>query len=415
MELYGSSPSILEVEYFEEVGTGLGPTLEFYSTVSKEFSKKKLKLWRENESPENEEFAFGKRGLFPAPMSDEQATTENGKKVLHLFKMLGKFVARAMLDSRIIDVSFNPTFFRIGDGAAAIKPSLGSVKNVDSDLAKSLMLLKQFANIKKQIDENGNLDPAQKVQAIQRITIDGAHVEDLGVDFTLPGYSSIELVENGANTAVTIDNVSLFVDKVLDYTLGSGVQKQVDAFRAGFSQVFPYSALRAFTPDELVMLFGRVNEDWSLESMFHATRSNIIPFANMNSALMDSIKADHGYNLDSKSVRNLLQVMSELTPEQRRDFLQFITGSPKLPIGGTCNPTLYSIPLLTPITGFKSLTPMFTVVCKPSEPPYCSDDYLPSVMTCVNYLKMPDYTTVDILREKLNVAIQDGQGAFHLS
>jgi E3 ubiquitin-protein ligase TRIP12 len=56
---------------------------------------------------------------------------------------------------------------------------------------------------------------------------------------------------------------------------------------------------------------------------------------------MDSIKADHGYNLDSKSVRNLLQTMSEFKDQQRRDFLQFITGSPKLPIGGRS--TLYLI------------------------------------------------------------------------
>lgn len=49
---------------------------------------------------------------------------------------------------------------------------------------------------------------------------------------------------------------------------------------------------------------------------------------------MDSVKADHGYNMDSKSVKNLLQTMSELDPVQRRDFLQFTTGSPKLPIGG---------------------------------------------------------------------------------
>jgi E3 ubiquitin-protein ligase TRIP12 len=49
---------------------------------------------------------------------------------------------------------------------------------------------------------------------------------------------------------------------------------------------------------------------------------------------MDSIKADHGFNMDSKSVKNLLQTMSELDPAQRRDFLQFTTGSPKLPIGG---------------------------------------------------------------------------------
>jgi E3 ubiquitin-protein ligase TRIP12 len=135
----------------------------------------------------------------------------------------------------------------------------------------------------------------------------------------------------------------------------------------------------------------------------------------MLAALMDSIKADHGYNLDSKSVRNLLQTMSEFTDQQRRDFLQFITGSPKLPIGGTSSTPSSHMNYANTHPGFKNLTPMFTVVCKPSEPPYTSDDYLPSVMTCVNYLKMPDYSTVQILREKLGVAIQEGQGAFHLS
>ncbi|KAI4705656.1 hypothetical protein J4E81_000540 [Alternaria sp. BMP 2799] len=380
MQLYGHSASVLEVEYFEEVGTGLGPTLEFYSTVSREFSKKKLKLWRENESSDQDEYAFGKRGLYPAPMSTEEASTENGEKRLELFKILGKFVARSMLDSRIIDVSFNPTFFRISDGSsAAVAPSLGAIKAVDEDLAKSLVLLKQFADAKKKVD-NDNLSAAAKAAALNDIVIQDCRVEDLALDFTLPGYGSIELIPNGADTSVTIENVDTYVEKVIDFTLGSGVQRQADAFRAGFTEVFPYSALKAFTPDELVMLFGRTDEDWSLET------------------LMDSIKADHGYNLDSKSVRNLLATMSEFDAQERRDFLQFITGSPKLPIGG-----------------FKALTPMFTVVCKPSEPPYSSDDYLPSVMTCVNYLKMPDYSTVDILREKLSVAIREGQGAFHLS
>lgn len=58
---------------------------------------------------------------------------------------------------------------------------------------------------------------------------------------------------------------------------------------------------------------------------------------------------------------------------------------------------------------------MFTVVCKASEPPYAPDDYLPSVMTCVNYLKLPDYSTLDVMRKQLLVAIREGQGAFHLS
>lgn len=255
MELYGSSPSVLEVEYFEEVGTGLGPTLEFYSTVSKEFSKKKLKLWRENESNDKDEYAFGNLGLFPAPMSQDQAESEFGKKLLHLFKMLGKFVARSMLDSRIIDISFNPTFFRIGE-VAGLSASLGAIKAVDADLAKSLLYLKKFADMKKKLGEDSGVD----------VEVGGVHVEDLGLDFTLPGYPTINLIPEGNEVAVTIDNVGDYINKVVDFTIGSGVKRQIDAFRSGFSQVFPYTSLKTFTPGELVMLFGRTEEDWSIES-----------------------------------------------------------------------------------------------------------------------------------------------------
>lgn len=266
MELYGASPSVLEVEYFEEVGTGLGPTLEFYSSVSRAFAKKKLKLWRENESQSTSEYAFGQQGLFPAPMNEKVAESENGRKVLHLFRMLGKFVARSMLDSRIIDISFNPTFFRAGENDETVAPSLGAVKTVDTDLASSLKLLRKFVLAKKVVDGNMVLTAEGKARRISEIEFESVRVEDLELDFTLPGYPEIELIPNGANTSVTIHNVGEYVDQVIDLTLGSGVRRQAEAFRAGFSQVFPYSALRAFTPDELVMLFGRVEEDWSLES-----------------------------------------------------------------------------------------------------------------------------------------------------
>lgn len=212
-------------------------------------------------------------------------------------------------------------------------PSLGAIKTVDEGLAKSLLLLKQFADAKKKV-EDSDMSPEEKALALQEIVIHDCTVEDLALDFTLPGYDSIELMEDGANTPVTIDNVDTYVDKVIDFTLGSGVERQANAFREGFSEVFPYSALKAFTPDELVMLFGRTDEDWSLESRFQIPCEKY-DHANDDSALMDSIKADHGYNLDSKSVRNLLATMSEFNAQERRDFLQFITGSPKLPIGGT--------------------------------------------------------------------------------
>jgi E3 ubiquitin-protein ligase TRIP12 len=41
---------------------------------------------------------------------------------------------------------------------------------------------------------------------------------------------------------------------------------QAKAFKEGFSKVFPITDLRAFSADELVMLFGNSDEDWSVES-----------------------------------------------------------------------------------------------------------------------------------------------------
>ena len=50
--------------------------------------------------------------------------------------------------------------------------------------------------------------------------------------------------------------------------LGKGAQVLAQAFWEGFSEDFPLEDLQAFTADELVMLFGNADEDWSIESMF---------------------------------------------------------------------------------------------------------------------------------------------------
>jgi len=166
----------------------------------------------------------------------------------------------------------------------------------------------------------------------------------------------------------------------LDAIIGTGARPQAKAFREGFSKVFPISDLQAFTADELVMLFGNSDEDWGIET------------------LNEAIKADHGFNGESRSIRDLIELMSEFDVTARRDFLQFITGSPKLPIGG-----------------FRGLNPPLTVVRKPHEVPLTADDYLPSVMTCVNYLKLPEYSSKKVMREKLCTAMKEGVGSFHLS
>lgn len=216
------------------------------------------------------------------------------------------------------------------------------------------------------------------------------------LDFTLPGYD-IELRPGGKDTDVTIENVKEYIQEVIDATIGTGAAMQAKAFREGFSRVFPVTDLQAFSSDELGVLFGSAEEDWSIESEpsalgFYLMRSDLF------SALTEALKADHGFNVESPAIRDLLTIMSDYDETARRSFLQFITGSPKLPIGG-----------------FRGLNPPLTVVRKPHEAPFTADDYLPSVMTCVNYLKLPQYSSREVMREKLSVAMSEGVGSFHLS
>ena len=46
MSELATSRSLLEIQYENEVGTGLGPTLEFYTLVSKEIQRADLSLWK---------------------------------------------------------------------------------------------------------------------------------------------------------------------------------------------------------------------------------------------------------------------------------------------------------------------------------------------------------------------------------
>jgi E3 ubiquitin-protein ligase TRIP12 len=60
--------------------------------------------------------------------------------------------------------------------------------------------------------------------------------------------------------------VKEYIDEVIDAIIGEGAMQQAKAFREGFSKVFPVTDLLAFSADELVILFGSAEEDWSIES-----------------------------------------------------------------------------------------------------------------------------------------------------
>ncbi|KAJ3298738.1 Ubiquitin fusion degradation protein 4, partial [Blyttiomyces sp. JEL0837] len=324
MDLYGSTQMLLEVEFFDEVGTGLGPTLEFYSMICKELRRRngvllgsastaasatkesdpaaaalqaagvtasgqRVVIWRSDgvvptsQAPadDDDQYLNPASGLFPAPLSNDQARSESGKKTLNLFKSMGTFVAKAMLDSRLLDLPISPLFLEMVVGteqkdrsrsqhahgrAGRLASELHLLKHVDPMLYQSLAELNRFVHIQNVIQMDSSLSAEEKSSRLSGVSVRGAKLEDLCLDFTLPGYPGVELIPKGPETPVTTSNLGDYIEAIVDLTVGEGVQRQVDAFRRGFDKVFPASDLRCFSVQELsLILGGNDSEDWSIE------------------------------------------------------------------------------------------------------------------------------------------------------
>lgn len=391
MDLYASHKAMLEVEYFGEVGTGLGPTLEFYTLVSRELRRQELHLWVGEDPPDAErdkqptekrvdddgqQYVYTPFGLFPKAIQQDESGEGVPARVVQLFTFMGRFVAKAMLDNRLVDLPLSVPFLRSILGLELGMPDL---EEINPQLAKTLSRLQALASRRQALVRAGG-KPAELEAAIAGLTLDGCAVSDLGIDFTLPGQPEVELSSNGSERSVSIDNLGEYVQRVLEVYLHEGVKTQICAFCKGFSDVFPIEHLRAFTAEELDVLFNGTREKWERD------------------VIVEHLKFDHGYTRSSRAVGYLLEILCDLDDATLSQFLKFVTGSPRLPVGGLAR-----------------LSPRLTIVLKRPENGVSPDAYLPSVMTCANYLKLPDYSSKTIMRERLMTSIFEGQGAFLLS
>ncbi|XP_060516709.1 E3 ubiquitin-protein ligase TRIP12 isoform X2 [Cylas formicarius] len=382
MQDLASSKALLEVQYENEVGTGLGPTLEFYALVSKELQRHNLELWYAPDAGRSPgDYVFNRTGLFPAPLA-RGAKIGFITKIKSKFRFLGKFMAKAVMDSRMLDLPFSLTFYRWLLGQEHCL-TLSDLKHISPDIYITIKKMQEIVRQRDEILHDGDLTEEDKILKIEKLEFDGCAIEDLGLDFIVPGYN-VELIKNGRNTHLTIHNLHLYVKVLSHWMLVEGVSRQMESFREGFDSVFPLNNLRVFQPEELECVFCGSPKDqvsgWDIKT------------------LMECCRPDHGYNIDSRAIKYLFEVLSSYNGDEQRMFVQFLTGSPRLPVGG-----------------FKALSPPLTVVRKTLELNMNPDDFLPSVMTCVNYLKLPDYSSVAIMREKLRIAASEGQHSFHLS
>lgn len=98
-QIFLAKKSILEFEFAGEEGSGLGPTLEFYSLVAEQIMNPDLNLWRK--TPDN--------SLFPSAFIKEDIF----ERTRIIFRMIGCFIGRVLIDKRTIDFPLNPIIWKL--------------------------------------------------------------------------------------------------------------------------------------------------------------------------------------------------------------------------------------------------------------------------------------------------------------
>ncbi|KAK2190392.1 hypothetical protein NP493_82g04009 [Ridgeia piscesae] len=464
MKHHAHRKSILEIEFRSEEGTGLGPTLEFYALVAANLQRKDLGLWLyDDDIPDDLSrhvdigdgikppgyYVQRSCGLFPAPIPQDSAHMDRAEA---LFRFMGVFFAKCIQDNRLVDIPLSTPFLKLmcmGDVvdnvsqnyrellcrtdsasedsfiddddatpteesekelildppkrhlvshmsniASLVAANLGPAwyaglltyddfELVDPHRARFLKQLQQLANAKHVILTDRSLSEDDRSRQLQNLTLQNPPVrlEDLSLTFvfnpssTVYNYSSVELKYGGETEEVTLDNVEEYIECVTDFCLNTGIRRQMEAFRAGFNSVFPMEKLFPFSPSELqLILCGDQAPQW--------TRNDILQYT----------EPKLGYTKESGGFQRFVNVLVEMSGDERKAFLQFTTGCSSLPPGGLAN-----------------LHPRLTVVRKVDG----NDSSYPSVNTCVHYLKMPDYSTEEILRERLLAATTEK--GFHLN
>ena len=348
----------LEFEYLGEIGNGLGPTLEFYRLITEKLFAKK-ELW----------YKTTDNAIYPA------IGLNNNKKDIKLFKLLGYVLARAIYDDRLLDFPISKVFWNLLLNRSV---KFNDINLIDKDLYKFLEdILKLIMQKKEIIKKEKNISDEELEN---KILYNGQKLNTTDIYFTFPGYD-IELKPNGKNILLCIKNMEEYINLIYDFIFYKGINKITEAFREGFNIVFNINELKCFNAEELEeIIFGSDKQKWEYD------------------ILLENLKPEHGYTKNSKIFKNLIQYMTSLDKNEQKQFLIFTTGASRLPFGG-----------------FKALSPKLTVVKRSVIGNENPDKFLPTVMTCQNYLKIPEYSSFEILKKKFNIAMNEGSNEFHLS
>lgn len=205
---------------------------------------------------------------------------------------------------------------------------------------------------------------------------------DIGLELTFSiedhsfGRSQVvDLLPNGRNIPVTDETKAKYVALVCQHRMTTAISSQIKSYLDGFYELVSRDLIAIFTPRELELLISGVPEI-DMEDLKKNTEYN-------------------GWKATDPEIEWFWNIMFSLSRSEKAAFLQFATGSSKVPLAGFAE--------LQGMRGIQKFS-----VHKVGG----SKGALMSAHTCFNSLDLPKYGSEEETREKLLYAINEGQGAF---
>jgi len=241
------------------------------------------------------------------------------------------------------------------------------------DLHLPLVVYKKLLGQKPTFEDLKGLRPTMARGLQQLLDYNGDDVEDtfcltFQTDHEMFGERVVyDLKPGGESIPVTNANRKEYVDLYIKYLLDDSIAFQFNAFALGFHTVCGGPVLQLFRGEELEQL--------------------ICGSGNVNFNELERIALySEGYNPQHPTIKAFWEIFHELSLEQQKYLLAFVTGSDRVPIKGISR---------------------LTFIIQRNGP---DTNRLPTSFTCFSRLLLPEYSSKEKLRKMLIMALDNFRG-----
>lgn len=268
---------------------------------------------------------------------------------LSYFRFVGRVVGKAVADGFLLDAHFTRSLYK---HLLGVEPTHHDMEAIDPDYYRNLKTILEF------------------------------NLSDIGLDLTFSiedhsfGRSQvIDLIPNGRSVPVTEETKDKYVRLVCQHRMTTAIESQIKSYLAGFYELVSPELIAIFSPRELELLISGLPD-----IDVHDLKKNT-----------DYV----GWKATDKEIEWFWSILFALSRNEIAAFLQFVTGSSKVPLAG-----------------FSELQGMRGIQKFAIHKAGGTKGSLMSAHTCFNSLDLPVYDSEEMMREKLLYAINEGAGAF---